>query len=452
MKKVLQVMVVAVCFCFALAAGTSQAAAPSSGRASKIVPPVFEAPASINQPMAGSNAYALEASPGSNLVRFNTDDPTVWTVIGPVTNRQFFAGDFLNGDNSTLYAISYSENNLYTIDTKTAADTLVGACTSFGGEGWTGMTSTVDGPLYASSTSISRSTLYTIDPATGTATVIGEITNAPGIIDIAINSSNALYGVDIINDSLISIDPSTGAGTIIGALGFNANYAQGMSFDWNTGVLYLAAFNDTAFQGELRTADTATGSTTLVGAFPGGAEVDCLAFVSNCIDNDNDTYGHYCAAGPDCNDNDSAIHATVTYYPDADGDGYGIADNTTEFCSLTPPAGYADNSSGFDVDDTDPFYTDFLPTCEVKIIPKTLGWLVGDKEKTRSLLVIGKRGTEFGDNPAIKWESDAIEVVRTRVFFKRFLFIRAKFNGEPLDPQEYRVLVGDCEGSITWAK
>jgi len=171
-----------------------------------------------------------------------------------------------------------------------------------------------------------------------------------------------------------------------------------------------------------------------------------------CIDNDGDTYGQNCFAGPDCNDNDSAIHAMGTYYLDADGDGYGIAGNTTEACSLTPPAGYADNSSGFDVDDTDPFYTDILPTCTVKVIPKTLGWLIGDKEKNRSLLIIGERGTEFGDNSTIKWESAAIDMVSTRVFFKRFMIMRVTFNGEPLEKQDYRVLVGECEGKITWAK
>ncbi len=115
--------------------------------------------------------------------------------------------------------------------------------------------------------------------------------------------------------------------------------------------------------------------------------------VSRALIKDGDGYGAgSLCTGTDCNDNDAAIHATVTYYPDVDGDGYGNADNDSEFCSLTPPVGYVDNSSGFDVDDTDPFYTDILPTCEVKIIPKTLGWLVGDKEKTRFLLVIGRGG------------------------------------------------------------
>jgi hypothetical protein len=171
-----------------------------------------------------------------------------------------------------------------------------------------------------------------------------------------------------------------------------------------------------------------------------------------CIDNDNDTYGQGCAAGPDCDDNNSAIHNPIPYYRDADGDGYGFADNASEFCFLTPPAGYADNSSGFDVDDTDAFYTGILPACAVKIIPGVLGRLIGDRERTRTLLIIGERDTVFGDSPVIKWESDAIEVVRSRVLFNRFMFMRVTFNGEPLDWEEYRVLIGDCEGAIKWAK
>ncbi len=150
---------------------------------------------------------------GFRALVFHNADPTVWTVIGPVSAvKGFYAGDFLNNDNSTLYVLSYNENNLYTIDTKTAAETLIGASKPRAGEVWTGMTASVDGILYASSTDVSRSTLYNIDPVTGTATVIGEITDAPAIIDIAINASNEMYGVEIFNDTLIRINPVTGAG------------------------------------------------------------------------------------------------------------------------------------------------------------------------------------------------------------------------------------------------
>ncbi|MBN2106451.1 MAG: putative metal-binding motif-containing protein [Deltaproteobacteria bacterium] len=186
-----------------------------------------------------------------------------------------------------------------------------------------------------------------------------------------------------------------------------------------------------------------------------------------CIDKDGDTYGDNCSAGPDCNDNNSAVNPGV-----AEVCGNGIDDDcdnqTDEGCApstttTTTPAsecidddsdGYlaGDNCTPEDCNDTDAFYTDICPDCTVRVIPRTLGWLTGDKEKTRSLFVIGKRGTEFDENPVIKWESDAIEVVRTRVLFKRFMFMRAKFNGAPLEKEDYRVLIGDCEGSIKWAR
>jgi hypothetical protein len=137
------------------------------------------------------------------------------------------------------------------------------------------MTGATDGSLYASSTDISTSNLYRINPATGTATLIGEITNAPAIIDIAINAQGEMYGVEIVNDVLVEINPATAAGTVVGPLGVAANYAQGMDFEELSGILYWASYSTS---GELRIIDTDSGASAPVGAFPGGAEVDCLAF------------------------------------------------------------------------------------------------------------------------------------------------------------------------------
>ena len=67
-----------------------------------------------------------------------------------------------------------------------------------------------------------------------------------------------------------------------------------------------------------------------------------------CIDNDGDGYGDNCTAGQDCNDDDA-------------------------------------------------FYNEICPDCAVRIMPRALGWFLGEKEKTRRLLVIGKRGTEFDE-------------------------------------------------------
>ncbi|HNS51348.1 MAG TPA: carboxypeptidase regulatory-like domain-containing protein [Anaerolineae bacterium] len=229
------------------------------------------------QTLVGEEAFAVDVYPGYNLVNFTNDNPGSWTIIAGLPGNQYFAGDVINGDFSTLYVIDYGTNSLYTVDTATGAVTLIGPSTPYGGESWTGMTGSVDGTMYASSTNISRSTLYTVDLGTGAVTVVGEITNAPAIIDIAITPEGEMYGVDIVNDNLVQIDPATGAGTVIGYIGFSANYAQGMDYEEESGTLYLAAYSS---QGELRIADPATGNTVLVGAFPGGAETDSLAFAT----------------------------------------------------------------------------------------------------------------------------------------------------------------------------
>ena len=186
--------------------------------------------------------------------------------------------DFVDNDFSQVYVIEFTLNELHTLNTATGITATIGASTPISGHMWTGASGTADGTLYASSTDDAQSYLYTVDITSGTATVIGEITNAPTIIDIAINADGEMYGVDISTDNLVRIDPATGAGTVIGSIGFDADYAQGMDFEPISGILYLAAYNATAERGELRIANTTTGSSSLVGAFPDGAETDALAF------------------------------------------------------------------------------------------------------------------------------------------------------------------------------
>jgi hypothetical protein len=89
-----------------------------------------------------------------------------------------------------------------------------------------------------------------------------------------------------------------------------------------------------------------------------------------CTDADRDTFGAGCAAGPDCDDANPAIHPGVedvcngvdddcdqqrdedsilsTYWPDADGDGYGAA-SAVPVAACSPPPGHAPR--GEDCDD-----------------------------------------------------------------------------------------------------
>src|SRR4030066_219 len=72
----------------------------------------------------------------------------------------------------------------------------------------------------------------------------------------------------------------TGATSGTGSIGSNANYAQGMDYDLDNGILYLAGYNGTTSTGGLYILDTTTGAALLVGAFPSGDEVDALAVVA----------------------------------------------------------------------------------------------------------------------------------------------------------------------------
>ncbi len=58
-------------------------------------------------------------------------------------------------------------------------------------------------------------------------------------------------------------------------------------------------------------------------------------------------------AGVDCNDNNPLLTVLKVYYKDADGDGMGLASQTKNVCSLTPPTGYVSNSSDKNDNDYD---------------------------------------------------------------------------------------------------
>ncbi|MCP4710540.1 MAG: hypothetical protein GY869_18100, partial [Planctomycetes bacterium] len=230
--------------------------------------PNFAYPPKMHTPIpSGAPAYGTEARSGDDrLVSFRTGTPSIISNIGVYTTNDdlIWASDFMPYDLNNLYAID-NQNKFMVIDVTNVNITTLGTSVPSPGLDWTGMAIDPDGTIYAAATDISISELYTIDPANGFATFIGEINNSPGSIAIAINANGKLFGVDIINDSLISINKKTGAGTIIGSLGFNANFGQGADFDYESGILYLAAFNQSS-GAQLRIADLTTGNTTNVGA------------------------------------------------------------------------------------------------------------------------------------------------------------------------------------------
>ena len=249
----------------------------SMGPAPDAKPMPLSAAGALRNLLAGEPATAIDIYPGENLVHIpDTTVPGYWDIVGSVGGTQFFAGDFTGGDFSTLYVADYGNNNLYAVDTATAVYTLIGPTTPPAGQTFSGLTGTPDGMLYGLTTSCSSSNLVTVDPETGATTNLGALGPIACGIDLAYNTDNDLiYIVDLITDHLFSVDPATLAVVDIGSLGASANYAQGMDYEEETGILYWAAYTT---QGELRVIDMTTGASALVGAFPSGAETDCLAF------------------------------------------------------------------------------------------------------------------------------------------------------------------------------
>ncbi|MBO9663500.1 hypothetical protein [Dokdonella sp.] len=239
--------------------------------------------AGADVPAFGVNLNSIE---GNTLVGLDAAHPGSTTPIGAI-ERTLVGGAFLDGDFGTLYALDFDSGELVRVNTADAGVEAVGVATTVNGEDWSGLAlDPASGTLYASSTLMSggiSSTLYTIDPATGAATPIGPISAGGRIIEIAADVGGQLYGVDIAGDALVAIDKAGGAGSPIGALGFNAEFAEGLDFDPSTNVLYFAAVNDESVfsqPGQMYTIDTTTGHATLVGgisADPAAAQIAAFA-------------------------------------------------------------------------------------------------------------------------------------------------------------------------------
>nr|HPK26952.1 carboxypeptidase regulatory-like domain-containing protein [Anaerolineaceae bacterium] len=232
----------------------------------------------------GAPAFAVDVYPGGNVVHIpDILVPGTWTVVGSTAGKNLYAGDFLGGDTSILYAIN-DDNKLYAIDTDTAAATLIGTTNPPAGTSFTGLSGAPDGTMYGLTSTCSVSYLVTVDVTTGLTTSVGTLSGVGCGIDLAFNTNDGMiYTVDLLTDNVYKIDPETAEVTLVGSTGISANYAQGMDYEEESGVLYWAAFNYSTDVGELRIIDTTTGASTLIGMFPGGAETDCLAFTTGGI-------------------------------------------------------------------------------------------------------------------------------------------------------------------------
>lgn len=200
---------------------------------------------------------------------------TTLTPIGATVTFGFPGASAWVTTTNKLYVVDQAAPfALYSVDTITGVRTFIANCsgvpqTNFTGITWDYSTNT----MYGVSSSLAVSQIFTVNITTGVCTPIGAPSGVcAGAIMVNAARGGSLFSVDIVNDNLYRWNKTTGVATLIGPLGLNANFGQDGHFDLSDGQYYWAAYNATANQGQLRTIDTLTGGSTLVGAYAGQVE------------------------------------------------------------------------------------------------------------------------------------------------------------------------------------
>lgn len=222
------------------------------------------------------------------LQRFFTTDTrnfvNSFRSLGPYSTAAY-ALDF-SADATTLWAIQGVDRG--TIDLTTGAFTVAGTIT--GPQSAAGLTAAVDGTTWyiienqPATPGPAQAVLWVGDITTGVFTQVG-VVGPELFIDISIDATNRLYGMDISTDSLHRIDTTTGAATLLGPTGFGTNFAQGMDFDWTTNTLYASLYTGGG-TGTFASLDLTTGAgTPLDVTTPLNAEMEIAVRVAVGIPN-----------------------------------------------------------------------------------------------------------------------------------------------------------------------
>jgi hypothetical protein len=183
------------------------------------------------------------------------DSLNSWTSPGG------FASSMTKGGDDRYYVIDFTPA-LYEFSPSDGSITLIGNIIGLGTETPNGIAYNPANEQYYLATSLN---LYSFNISSRTATLIGPFNTGGGLmIDLAFTCGGTCYAYDLSNDNAYTVNINTGAATLLGPLGYDANFGQGMSIDHQTDIIYLSAFNNGTFTGQLRTMNPTTGATTLI--------------------------------------------------------------------------------------------------------------------------------------------------------------------------------------------
>lgn len=207
----------------------------------------------------------------NNFYRFSLTNPQdVDTVAtNAVSSSDLSSGAFFTGGDFTpygYYGLTRITNRLFRIDTINGSQKLINTISPSSGN-WQGLAwDPKDEQLYAMSSYGTQSQLYTVDLITGNAQFVATIP-LYSLVWIAFDNKGKLYALSLNNRYIYQIDKTTGAATALPNItDAGLNYAQDADFDPVSGVLHLTAFSARQnYTGDLRIANTATGTVSSVG-------------------------------------------------------------------------------------------------------------------------------------------------------------------------------------------
>eukprot|EP01106_Pelomyxa_sp_JSP_P018959 TRINITY_DN914_c0_g1_i7.p1 TRINITY_DN914_c0_g1~~TRINITY_DN914_c0_g1_i7.p1 ORF type:complete len:313 (+),score=76.55 TRINITY_DN914_c0_g1_i7:326-1264(+) len=226
-------------------------------------------------------AYATDSSSHSLVSFTNSQLGSKESVCNYSSNHLFLAGDFEAGHSNYMYVVDHGTNKLYRLQTNLC--TLLFLSTLE-------VTGTVTGLVWSQHhhqmlvTHTDCATFFSVSslslPAL-TLTLLHTFTNTPEHTIItcptgtAVDLTGKLYVLDAAN-SLVVINTMSWAVSVVGDMGFDTSgfVTHGMSFDNNTGLLYVAAHR--ASGGGLRVSDPLTGFSVATTQL--GIDVGCLSF------------------------------------------------------------------------------------------------------------------------------------------------------------------------------
>ncbi|MBR0157346.1 MAG: hypothetical protein IJM20_07525 [Clostridia bacterium] len=233
--------------------------------------------------LEGYAAADFSGDMDSHWVGFDSDDPA--SVESYAFGLTTYAAAYYNG---SVYGYVYGydasgalQDGFYTFDTKDHIVSYPGG-TSNGVFVYGMAFNYADGNMYALCDE-DHPYLATVDLETGELTTVVNVQLGSylGIYTFAIDGNGVFYALTMsaVNARLVRIDPATGALTEVGATGKPCYYAQSMTCDVETGVIYWAHL-ESNFNNGLYTVDPETAEIEFIGQIgPEGMELTGLYIV-----------------------------------------------------------------------------------------------------------------------------------------------------------------------------